>query len=52
MIQGFHRSGVTGGVRIGPARLRQALRMYDATYRAPGGVKATWVWLAVEAVAI
>ena len=49
MVRGFHRTGVTGRVRVGPARLRQALRDYDLRQRVPGGVKATWAWLAVEA---
>jgi SAM-dependent methyltransferase len=49
MVRGFHRTGVTGRVRVGPARLRQALRDYDARQRVSGGVKATWAWLAVEA---
>jgi len=52
MVRGFHRTGVTGQTRIGPARLRQALRAYDARHHAAGGVKATWVWLAIEAVTI
>jgi len=49
MVRGLHRSGVTGRVCIGPARLRQALRAYDVRHRTPDGVKATWSWLAVEA---
>ena len=49
MVRGFHRTGVTGRVRVGPVRLRQALRDYDALHRVAGGVKATWSWLAVEA---
>lgn len=49
MVRGFHRTGVTGRVRVGPARLRQALRDYDTQQSVPGGVKATWAWLAVEA---
>lgn len=49
MVRGFHRTGVTGGASIGPARLRQALREFDAKHRVAGGVQATWVWLAVEA---
>jgi len=49
MVRGFHRTGVTGRVRVGPARLRQALRDYDLRHRVPGGVRATWSWLAVEA---
>jgi malonyl-CoA O-methyltransferase len=49
MVRGFHRTGVTGRVRIGPARLRRALRDYDARHSLPGGVQATWSWLAVEA---
>lgn len=49
MVRGFHRTGVTGRVRVGPARLRQALRDYDRQHRVSGGVEATWVWLAVEA---
>ena len=48
MVRGLHRSGVTGRVRIGPARLRQALRAYDARHCVEGGVEATWAWLAVE----
>lgn len=50
MVRGLHRTGVTGRVRVGPARLRQALREYDARYRVPSGVQATWAWLAVEAI--
>jgi SAM-dependent methyltransferase len=49
LARGFHRSGVTGLVRVGPARLRQALRKYDELQRVPGGVKATWAWLALAA---
>ena len=49
MVRGFHRTGVTGRVRVGPARLRRALREYDARHRVAGGVQATWAWLAVEA---
>lgn len=49
MVRGFHRTGVTGRVRVGPARLRLALQEYDARHRVPGGVQATWAWLAVEA---
>jgi SAM-dependent methyltransferase len=51
MVRGFHRTGVTGRVRVGPAKLRRALRRYDKQHAIPGGVAATWVWLAVEAVA-
>ena len=50
MVRGFHRTGVTGRVRVGPARLRRALREYDAQHRVAGGVEATWAWLAVEAI--
>lgn len=49
MVRGFHRTGVTGRVRVGPARLRQALREYDTRHHVAGGVRATWAWLAVEA---
>jgi SAM-dependent methyltransferase len=49
MVRGFHRTGVTGRVRVGPARLRQALREYDARHQVLGGVQASWAWLAVEA---
>lgn len=49
MVRGLHRTGVTGRVRVGPARLRQSLRDYDREHRTPGGVQATWSWLAVEA---
>jgi hypothetical protein len=49
MVRGFHRTGVTGRVRVGPARLRQALREYDTQHGVPGGVQATWAWLAIEA---
>ena len=52
MVRGFHRTGVTGRVRVGPARLRQALRDYDMQHRVPGGVEATWAWLAVEAMPV
>ena len=50
MVRGFHRTGVTGRVRVGPARLRRALREYDIQYQVQGGVQATWVWLAIEAM--
>lgn len=50
MVRGFHRTGVTGRLRVGPARLRQALREYGRRHQVPGGVQATWVWLAVAAV--
>jgi len=49
MVRSFHRTGVTGRVRVGPARLRQALRDYDAQHSEKGGVRATWAWLAIEA---
>jgi SAM-dependent methyltransferase len=49
MVRGLHRTGVTGRVRVGPARLRQALREYDRQHKVPTGVQATWAWLAVEA---
>lgn len=49
LVRGWHRSGVTGRVRIGPARLRRALRAYEARHGAAGGVRATWAWLAIEA---
>jgi SAM-dependent methyltransferase len=49
MVRGFHRTGVTGRVRVGPARLRRALRKYDEQHRVASGVEATWTWLAVEA---
>jgi hypothetical protein len=49
MVRGFHRTGVTGRIRVGPARLRQSLRDYDQQHRVPGGVASTWTWLAVEA---
>ncbi|MEY4388176.1 MAG: Malonyl-[acyl-carrier protein] O-methyltransferase [Verrucomicrobiota bacterium] len=49
MVRGFHRTGVTGRVRVGPGRLRHALREYDVQHRVPGGVQATWAWLAIEA---
>jgi hypothetical protein len=49
MVRGFHRTGVTGRIRVGPARLRQSLRDYDQQHRVPGGVAPTWTWLAVEA---
>jgi len=51
MVRGFHRTGVTGRTQVGPARLRQALREYDAKHQVSGGVQATWVWLAIEAIA-
>jgi SAM-dependent methyltransferase len=50
VVRGFHRSGVTGRVRIGPGRLRSALREYDEHNRTPGGIIATWAWLAIEAM--
>jgi SAM-dependent methyltransferase len=50
LVRGFHRSGVTGGVRIGPGRLRRALRDYDLRNRTPAGTVATWAWLAIEAM--
>ena len=49
MVRAMHRSGVTGQARVGPGTLRAALRSYDSQYRCPGGVWATWAWLAVEA---
>ncbi len=49
LVHGFHRTGVTGRVRVGPGRLRQALRRYEALHSVAGGVQATWAWLAVEA---
>jgi SAM-dependent methyltransferase len=49
MIRAMHRSGVTGRPQLGPGRLRQAMRTYEAEHRTPGGIAATWAWLAVEA---
>jgi trans-aconitate methyltransferase len=49
MIRAMHRSGVTGHPRLGPGRLRQAMRTYEADHRSPGGISATWAWLAIEA---
>jgi len=49
MVRGFHRTGVTGRMRVGPARLRKALRAYDTNHGMTSGVKTTWVWLAIEA---
>jgi len=48
-VRGLHRSGVTGRVRIGPARLRQALRDCAARHRIGDGVRITWAWVAIEA---
>ena len=50
MVGAMHRSGITGRARLGPGRLRQAMRTYDERHRGPCGVVATWAWLAVEAV--
>jgi SAM-dependent methyltransferase len=50
LLRGFHRTGVTGRPVLGPGRLRQALRLYDAQHRTPDGVAATWAWLAIEAM--
>ena len=49
MIRAMHRSGVTGHPRLGPGRLRQAMRTYEAEHRVPGAIDATWAWLAIEA---
>jgi len=49
LVRSLHLSGVTGRPRIGPGRLRQALRSYDLRFRDPPGVYATWVWMAIEA---
>jgi SAM-dependent methyltransferase len=49
MIRAMHRSGVTGHPRLGPGRLRQAMRRYEAEHRVPGAIEATWAWLAIEA---
>jgi SAM-dependent methyltransferase len=49
MLQAMHRSGVTGLTRLGPGRLRQAMRLYEAQHSGPNGVVATWAWMAVEA---
>jgi trans-aconitate methyltransferase len=48
MLQSMHGSGVTAGARISWGRLRQAMRVYDATHRTPHGVVATWAWMAFE----
>jgi malonyl-CoA O-methyltransferase len=48
MVRALHQSGVTGHPRLGPGRLRQAIRDYDARHCGPGGVCATWAWLGVE----
>jgi len=49
MVRGFHRTGVTGRVRVGPGRLRRALRKYESLHQGQGGVQATWAWVAIEA---
>ena len=49
LVRAMHLSGVTGQVRLGPGRLRQAIRSYDQRFRQAQGVYATWVWMAVEA---
>ena len=51
MVRSFHRTGVTGRVNVGAAKLRRALREYDVQHHIPGGVQATWAWLAIEATA-
>ena len=51
MLRALHRSGVTGRTRLGPGRLRQALRDYEIRHQVSGGVLSTWAWLAVEAEA-
>ena len=52
MVRTMHQSGITGRAHLGPGRLRQAIRTYDAEHRGPDGVLATWAWLAVEALAV
>lgn len=52
LARGMHRAGVTGRVRIGPARLRQALRAYEARHRRSEGVSATWAWVAIAAAPV
>lgn len=49
MVRGLHRSGVTGAPQVAFGRLRRGIRDYDARYRTPEGVKATWAWLVIEA---
>jgi trans-aconitate methyltransferase len=49
LLRSLHQSGVTGAARLGPGRLRSALRLYDKKYRIAAGVLATWVWMAIEA---
>jgi SAM-dependent methyltransferase len=51
MVRALHLSGVTGAPRLGPGRLRQAIRAYDGRFREARGVYATWVWMAIEATA-
>jgi len=50
MIRAMHRSGTTGRARMGPGRLRQAMRDYALKHSVPDGVVSTWAWLAFEAV--
>ena len=49
LVRAMHRSGVTGSARLGPGRLREAVRRYEALHRNGAGVVSTWAWLAVEA---
>jgi hypothetical protein len=50
LLRAMHRSGVTGNARLGPGKLRQAMRQYEEKHRSGNGIVATWVWLAVEAL--
>lgn len=48
----LHGSGVTGRARLGPGRLRAAIRRYDGLHRREDKVVSTWAWLALEAVPV
>lgn len=52
LVRCLHRSGVTGRPRLGPGRLRAAIRRYDALHQRAGQVVSTWAWLALEAVPV
>lgn len=49
MLRAWHESGLTARPLLTAGQLRQAIRTYDHLHRTPGGVTATWAWLAVQA---
>jgi malonyl-CoA O-methyltransferase len=50
MLREIHNAGAVVPGRVGPGRLREALRRYDRDHRSEEGVRSTFEFLRVEAV--